>query len=72
MPIHFTLKKSTLARYVRIVYKFQDFTEIGESGVWKSAIFTNLDALNFLFHEFLQLLKAAMYQINKIQGPKMP
>ena len=39
--------------------------------VSKSAVLVHLGALNFDFYEFLHFLKAEIYQINKIQGPKM-
>ena len=58
--------------------KFHDFpiTQIlcevnfKDSRSAKCAILTNLEALNFYFYEFLHFLKAAIDQINKIQGPK--
>ena len=37
----------------------------------KFAILTHLEALNFDFHEFLHILEAEKYQINKIQSPKI-
>ena len=60
------------------MWKFHDFsiTEIlreinfGGSRSAKSAISKHLEALKFHFHEFLHFLKAAIYQINKIQSPK--
>ena len=36
----------------------------GDSRSEKSAIFTDLGALNFDFNEFLHFFKAEMYQIN--------
>ena len=36
----------------------------------KSAILTNLEALNFEFYEFLHYLKAEIYQINKNSEPQ--
>ena len=61
------------------VWKFQDFpvTQIlREINFWDSknaklAILTHLEALNFDFQEFLHFLKAVIYQIDKIQSPKM-
>ena len=58
--------------------KFHDFSisqilreiKTGESRGAKPAIFTHLMALNFDFYEFLQFLKAEIYQINKIQCPE--
>ena len=35
----------------------------------KSAILTQLEALNFDFYELLHFLKVEIYQINKIQSP---
>ena len=35
----------------------------------KSAIFTHLEALNLDFYEFLNFLKAEIFQISKIQRP---
>ena len=56
------------------VWKFHDFaiTKIlGKIDVWdyksaKFAILTHFEHLNFDFYEFLLILKAEMYQINKI------
>ena len=42
-----------------------------ESRGSKFAILTHLEALNFDFHEFLHILEAEKYQINKIQSPKI-
>ena len=61
------------------VWKFQDFSIIhilreinfGKSRSAKSTILTHLDALNFVFNQFLHFLKTGIYQINKIQSPKM-
>ena len=36
----------------------------------KSAILTHLGAVNFESYEFLHILKAEIYQINKIHSPK--
>ena len=55
------------------MWKFQDFSvtqilrEINfrECKSAKFAISTNLESLNFDFYEFLQLLKAKIYQVNK-------
>ena len=57
--------------------KFHDFSitqilreiNIGDFRRAKSAILTRLEALKFDFYEFLHLLKAKIYQINKIQSP---
>ena len=35
----------------------------------KSAIFTDLEALNFDFYEILHFLRAEIYQSNKLQSP---
>ena len=43
-------------------------TKNGESRASKSAILTNSVALNFVYYEFLALLKAEIYQIYKIQS----
>ena len=56
------------------MWKFQDFTvtqilreiKFGDFRVWKSAILTNSEAVNFEFHEFLHFMKAEIYQMNKI------
>ena len=61
------------------MWKFHDFSitqilrEINfvDYGSAKSAISTHLKALNFDIPEFLQFLKAEIYQINKIPNPKM-
>ena len=58
------------------VWIFHDFyiTQIlreinfGDSTRAISAIFAILETLNFDFYEFFHLLKAEMYQINKIQS----
>ena len=60
------------------MWKFHDFSitqilreiNFGDFRRAKSAIITLLEALNFSFYEFLRFLKAAIDQINKIQGPK--
>ena len=58
--------------------KFQDFSttqisreiNFGHSKSAKSAILPHFEALNFDFYEFLQFLKAVIFQINKNQSPK--
>ena len=42
----------------------------GDSRSAKSAIFTNSEALNFDFYEFLHFQKADFHQIDQIQSPK--
>ena len=37
----------------------------------KIAIFTHLEVLNFYFYEFFHVLQTEIYQINKVQSPKM-
>ena len=62
--------------YLVTVCKFHEFSitqilrEINfrESGSAKSAVLTNLEALNFEFYEFLHFLNAKIYQITKIQS----
>ena len=58
--------------------KFQNFPtitqilreiNIGDFRSAKSAILTHFEALNYHFDEFLHFLKAAIYQINRIQSP---
>ena len=59
------------------MWKFYDFsiTQIlREINFWdsrsaKAAILTHLEGLNFDFYEFLQFLKAEIYQMNKIHSP---
>ena len=41
----------------------------GETKSAKFAIFTHLEALNFDFYEFLNLLKTEIYQFSKILSP---
>ena len=61
------------------MWKFHDFSitqilreiKFGDSRSAKSGIFTHLEALNFDFRNFLHFLKAVIYQIDKIQSPKM-
>ena len=61
------------------MWKFHDFSitqilrgiKFEYSGNAKSAIVKHLEAMNFEFHELLQLMKAAIYQIDKIQSPKI-
>ena len=61
------------------MWKFKDFsviqilreTNFGDSKSAKSAINTHLEDLNLAFYEFLHFLEAGIYQINKIQSPKM-
>ena len=63
---------------IKTVRKFHDFsiTQISreinfwDSGSAKSAILTQLEALNFDLYEFLHFLKAEIYQTSKIQNPK--
>ena len=43
--------------------------KVGESRDSKFAIFTHLEALNFDLYELYHFLKAAIYQIYKIQCP---
>ena len=58
-------------------WKFHDFCIIQflrelnfeNSRSAKSAIFTHLEAPNFDFYEFFHILKAAIYQMNKIHSP---
>ena len=60
------------------VWKFHNFpiTQIlreikfEDSRRQKSALFTDLEALNFDFYEFLHFLKVEIDQINKNQKPK--
>ena len=44
--------------------------DFGDSRSAKSAILTHLGAVNFESYEFLHILKAEIYQIDKIQSPK--
>ena len=61
------------------MWKFHDFSitqilreiKFGDSSSTKSAILTNLECLNFAFYEIWHFLKAEIYQINKIQKPKV-
>ena len=61
------------------MWKFQDFSiteilrEINFEDSWsaKSAILTQLEALNFDFYDFLHFLKAKIFQIMIIQSFKM-
>ena len=41
----------------------------GDTRSAKSAILTHLEALNIDFYEFLQFLKAEIYQISEIHSP---
>ena len=45
--------------------------KVGESRASKIAILTNWEALNFTFCDFLHFLNIEVYQINKIQSPKI-
>ena len=62
---------------VPTVWKFHDFSithifrEIifSNYGGLKTAILTQLEALNFDFYEFLHLMMAEIYQINKVESP---
>ena len=44
--------------------------KVGQSNVWKFAILTYSESMNFDFYEFLNVLKDEKYQINKIHHPK--
>ena len=48
-------------------YHFLREINFGEFRSAKSAIWTDLEALNFDFYAFLHILKAYHYQIDKIQ-----
>ena len=52
------------------VYQILREIKIGKSRDSKAAILTNPEALNIKFYEFLHILKAEIYLINKIQSPK--
>ena len=61
------------------VWKCHDFSttqilreiKFGDPWCEKSAIFTHLEALNFDFYEFFQFFVVEIYQIKKIQSPKI-
>ena len=60
------------------MWKFQNFSisqilreiNFGNSRSAKSAFSTHLEALNFDWYGFLHVLKAEIYQIDKIQMPQ--
>ena len=64
-------------RNLNTVWKLHDFSitqilrEINfeDSRSAKSAILTDLEALNFDFHEILHFFRAEIYQSNKRQSP---
>ena len=56
-----------LLKYVSILREINS----GNSRNAKSAILTQLEALNFDFYEFLYFLKAEIYQTDRIQSPKI-
>ena len=61
------------------VWKFHDFSitqilreiNVGDARNAKSAISIHSEALNLDFYKFLHFLKTEIYQIDKIQSPKM-
>ena len=61
------------------MWKFYDFSitqilrevNFGDSRSVKSAILPHLQVLNFDFYQIWHFLKAEIYQINKIQSPKI-
>ena len=54
-----------------IFVSFKYLREINFEDSWsaKSAILPHLEDLNFDFYEFLPILKAEIYQMNKIHSP---
>ena len=58
------LKDFSITQILRVI-------NFGVSGSAKSAILTHLEALNFVFYEFLHFLKAEIDQSNKLWVPKM-
>ena len=61
------------------MWKFHDFSitrnlceiNVGDARIAKSAILTHSEALNLDLYGFLHFLKTEIYQIDKIQSPKM-